>query len=83
MFYYGNRTDINQMLQVGPNSGPIVVDSIDRRAYWYDSSFNGIVSQSLCIGGTKQVIIIRIWNYFIKIEYIELQKYAIGVVQAL
>ncbi len=55
MFYYGNRTDINQMLQVGQNSGPIVVDSIDRRAYWYDRSFNGIVSQSLGTGGAYKV----------------------------
>ncbi len=55
MAYYGNETIINQMLRVEPNAGPIVVDSLDRRAYWYERNSSLILSQPLGFGGKVQV----------------------------
>jgi len=55
MAYYGSETNISQMLSVEPNAGPIVVDSIERRAYWYEGNSSLILSQPLGIGGRVQV----------------------------
>ena len=55
MAYYGVQTDINQELNAQANAGPVVVDAVDRRAYWYERSSNLIASQVLGIGGNYQV----------------------------
>ena len=51
LVYYGSSTSINQNLMVESNAGPIVVDTVDRRAYWYEETFNLIICQPLGIGG--------------------------------
>lgn len=59
--FFGDSADINQNLEI-PETGPTVVDTIGRTAYWYSPSMNRIYSRSLNTG-TLQVIIVELQRY--------------------